>query len=508
MLYVAIPTLLRDFHTTLPSLQWVITGYVLTFATLLIIGGRLVDVYGHRRIFLIGLALFGAGSLLASRSTSVSELVLGEAIIEGIGAALMMPASTAIISSTFRGRERGTAFAMWATASGVGAAFGPVIGGFLTTNYSWRWAFLINVFVAPGAIVAALVFMRRSYRGERTLGIDIPGAVLVAFSMFLLVFGLSEGGTYGWMRPKASFLVGGAVILPRSSAISIVPIAFMTAAGALVMFVLHERAKERRGEHPLFEFSLLRTGTIRWGLLATSALFMGQWGVVFVLPTFLQAGRHLTAEQSGFWLLPHGLFVILGARLGSRLIHRFGTTMVVRLGLAMEAAGIVGVALALRPDVQLAGLLPGLALYSIGVAFAVPQLTNLILEHVPRAKSGVIGGVNATVRQVSAALGVAVISAILTAQTVHHAAGSVEQSSLSGSVKLDALSRFRALGTNFAPPHGASAHEVATLRDIFERALSSGARDALGFAIVVVTIGALIALRIPRFKPSPDVSPT
>src|SRR5438270_8194603 len=174
VLNVAIPTSLRDLHTTLPSLEWVITGYALTFATLLIIGGRLGDVYGHRRVFIVGAALFGIGSLLASASTSVGELILGEAIIEGIGASLMLPATLAVLSSTFKGRQRAAAFAAWGATAGVAAAAGPVVGGFRTTNYSWRWSFRINVIVAPIAIVGALVFMRRQPPPGRRIRIDVP----------------------------------------------------------------------------------------------------------------------------------------------------------------------------------------------------------------------------------------------------------------------------------------------------------------------------------------------
>ena len=136
-------------HRRCRALEWVITGYSLTFATLLIIGGRLGDIYGHRRMFIVGVALFGVGSLLASVSRSVAELIVGEAIIEGIGASLMLPATLAILSSTFKGRERATAFAAWGATAGVAVAFGPVVGGFLTTDYSWRWSFRINVIVAP-----------------------------------------------------------------------------------------------------------------------------------------------------------------------------------------------------------------------------------------------------------------------------------------------------------------------------------------------------------------------
>src|SRR5205085_8945606 len=188
VLNVSIPTILRELHTNLPSLEWVITGYALTFAALLIIGGRLGDIYGHRNIFIIGAALFGAGSLLASVSTSVGELILGEAIIEGIGASLMLPATIAIMSATFTGRVRATAFAAWGATAGVAAALGPVIGGFLTTNYSWRWSFRINGIAAPLAVLGALFFMKKAHHAAERLRIDVPGAVLIALGMFLLVF--------------------------------------------------------------------------------------------------------------------------------------------------------------------------------------------------------------------------------------------------------------------------------------------------------------------------------
>jgi EmrB/QacA subfamily drug resistance transporter len=503
ILYVAIPTILREFDTTLPSLQWVITGYALTFATLLIIGGRLGDVYGHRRIFIVGAALFGAGSLLASVSTSVPELVLGEAIIEGIGASLMLPSTLAILSSTFRGRERGTAFAMWGATAGVAAAFGPVIGGFLTSNYSWRWAFRINVIVAPIAIIGALLFMRRGSRGERSLGIDIPGALLVASGMFLLVFGLSEGGTYGWLLPRRDFSVGGRVIWPSTAPISMIPVVFAIALAILTTFVFYERAKERRGGRPLFEFSLLRIKSLRWGLLTGTVLSMGQLSLLFVLPVFLQDGKHLTAEQNGFWLLPTGLFVIVGAQLGSHLIHRVGTTLVVRIGLAMQAFGILLVAFVVTPSLTFPELLPGFAFYGIGIGFGTSQLTNVILEHIPSVKTGVVSGANTTVRQVGSALGVAVVGALLTAQTIRRATTEIAAASLPPAVKSRALAGIHELGTGFTPPHGASARDIATLRAALESAVASGARFALIFATVVATIGALISLLIPRNEPDP-----
>src|SRR4051812_47272216 len=160
VLNVAIPTILREFDTTLSSLQWVITGYSLTFAALLIIGGRLGDIFGARRTFMVGAALFALGSLIASLSNVVPALVVGEAIIEGAGASLMLPATMSIMSSTFAGRERATAFAAWGAVLGAAVAFGPLLGGFLTTNYSWRCAVRINEILVPFAILGALIFKR------------------------------------------------------------------------------------------------------------------------------------------------------------------------------------------------------------------------------------------------------------------------------------------------------------------------------------------------------------
>jgi EmrB/QacA subfamily drug resistance transporter len=508
ILYVAIPTILREFHTTLPSLQWVVTGYSLTFATLLLIGGRLGDVFGHRRMFIIGAALFGFGSLIASVSQNVPELIIGEAIVEGIGAALMMPATISIISNTFKGKERAIGFAMWGATAGAAAAFGPVIGGFLTTNYSWRWAFRINVIVAPIAVIGALVFMRRDDHAGRNLSIDIPGALLAGSGVFLLVFGLSQGETYGWLAPHDPFTVGGTTIWPAHWDISIIPFVFALAAILLSTFVVYERAKERRGGSPLFEFSLLgRHKTLRWGLLTSLILAMGMLSLLFVLPVVLQDGKHLSAEQNGFWLLPAGLFIILGAQCSPPLTRRFGTVRVVRAGLIMVAVGILSIALVVSADLTFPELIPGFLLYGMGTGLGMSQLTNVILEHIPQNKAGVVSGSNATARQVGMALGVAVMGALLTAQTIRVASKDIAYTALDSAVKTHALSRIHELGTTFSPPPGASKLDLATLRNILENAVGSGARFALIFATIVTLVGAGVSFLIPRDEP-PAPNPT
>jgi len=503
VLNVAIPTILREFRTTLPALEWVVTGYALTFATLLIIGGRLGDIYGHRRIFIIGAALFGAGSFIASVATSVPQLVVGEAIIEGIGASLMLPATIALLSGTFHGRERATAFAAWGASAGVAAACGPVVGGFLTTDFSWRWSFRINVIIAPIAIVAAILFMKDSVSTRRRVKLDFLGAALVAAGMFLFVFALSEGGTYGWLTPVEDFSVAGRIVWPAARSVSIMPLVCVVALVILGSFYVVERSKERRDAAPLFEFAHLRLKSYRYGLLTGLVLAMGQLGLSFVLPVFLQNGKHLSAARNGLWLLPTGLFVIVGAQLGGRLIRRFGATVVVRLGLLMYATGVFLVLRAINLDLTAWGLLPGLACYGAGIGFAGAQLANVVLSEIPNESSGVASGANTTVRQVGSALGVAIIGSLLSAQTISHSVRGIKAAELSPAVKARALAGVHSLGSSYVPPASVSRRDASLVTSALEHGVATGTRFALTFAIVVVAAGALLSFLIPRAAAQP-----
>ncbi|HEY7439015.1 MAG TPA: MFS transporter [Acidimicrobiia bacterium] len=508
VLTVSLPTILRDLDTTLPSLQWVITGYSLTFASLLVIGGRLADLFGARRMFIIGAALFGLGSLIASLSTNVPMLVLGEAFVEGVGASLMMPATLGILSTTFQGHERATAFAIWGATAGAAVAFGPVLGGWLTTDYSWRWAFRINVFIVPVAILGALLFMRRSRGTRGTERIDVPGALLVAAGMFLLVFALSEGETYGWWRSLKSLTIGGAHLWPRSMPVSVVPIATVLAVACLCAFVLLERHKERTGSDPLFEFGLLRFLTFRYGLITTLVLAMGQLGFLFVLPVFLQDARHLSAIENGIWLVPSGLAIIVGTQIGARLTRTIGVTNVVRVGLLLEALGLVALAAAIRPTLTFLELLPGLLVFGIGLGFAGSQLTNVILYDIPGPRAGAASGANTTVRQLGAALGIAVIGTLLTTETTRNAiSGLRHAASLPEVIRTRAIAAVHSGGVSFTPPRGTSPVHMATLQHLLTDAVTDGTRAALLFATFVVMIGAGLSFLIPRIHPTPPEEP-
>ncbi len=501
VLTVAIPTILRDFHTTLPAVEWVITGYALTFASLLIIGGRLADVFGQRRIFIVGASLFCAGSLLAALSWNIPSLIVGEAIIEGIGASLMLPTTLSIISTTFHGRERATAFAAWGGTVGVGVALGPVIGGFLTTNYTWRWAFGINVIVAPLAILGVLLFVRRDRPATRRTSIDVPGACLIALGMFLFVFALSEGARYGWFRPLQALSIGGAEVWSSDLGVSFIPLVMLVALAILFAFFKLERWKERHDRSPLFEFGQLRHRGFRYGLITTSALAMGQMGMFFVLPVFLQDAKHLSAETNGFWMLPFGVCIVIGSQLGGYLTRYTSVARVVQLGLVLEVVGLVFVAFVVDPSMKFVDLLVPYGLFGFGIGFTSSQLTNVILSDIPPEKSGVASGTNSTVRQVGAALGVAVVGSVFASLTVSRTLAAVKSAALPASLRDTAVAGVHAQGASFPVPRGTGAVDAATLSHALATGITEAVRPALLLAAGFVAVGAVLSLLLPRTPP-------
>jgi predicted MFS family arabinose efflux permease len=281
-----------------------------------------------------------------------------------------------------------------------------------------------------------------------------------------------------------------------------VPVAFLLSAVLLTGFVRVEIAKERAGRDPLFEFSNLRRHGFRYGLATLVVLAMGQTAFLLVISVLLQDGRHLSALDTGLWLVPSGVFIVIGAQVGARLTRRIGTTGVVRAGLALEALGLGVSAVAIGPTVGFWALQPGFALFGLGIGFAGSQLTNVILSDVEPEQSGAASGANSTVRMIGNSLGVAIMSALLSVLTVRHAVDGVRAApGLSDAVRAHALTAIHRGGISSRPPAGTSPHELATLARTLGDAIATAARTPLFVATGLVTVGLLVSFLIPPVGP-------
>lgn len=409
---VAIPTIVEDLGLSTTEAEWVNAVYALMFASLLLLSGRLSDIFGRRLLFVLGVGAFGMASVLVATSGSAGELIAARAL-QGVAAAMILPASLSVLNAVYRGRDRSIAFAVWGATIGGMAALGPLVGGWLTTYHSWHWAFLINVPIAVAVIVGVLALVPETRDPNVTRTIDLPGTLLGTLGLALLIFGLIEGQKYGWVRPKKQFTLGSWQ-WPLEN-ISPAFVALMLALLLLVTFVLVERRRLAARKVVLVDMRLFSINTFANGNLVAALVSLGEFGLLFALPLFLQSVVGYDALETGVILLAlaAGSFIASGA--GAGMARSMGPVPVVRIGMALEVVGVLTITAVLSPSVSGWQLVPGLFIYGLGVGFATAQLTGVILADVPVAESGQASAVQSTSRQIGAAIGTALLGATLVA---------------------------------------------------------------------------------------------
>jgi len=276
LLNVSLGNIVRDLRTDIQSLQWVITAYALTLAALTITGGRFGDLFGRKKMFMLGAIIFAVGSFVASISHNVTTLIIGESIVEGIGAALMMPATSSLLVSTYRGRERALALGVWGGMAAAGSAIGPVVGGYLTSHYSWRWGFRINIFVAIILLLGSVVIHEARDAEERPT-IDWWGILLSAGGLVAIVYALIESATYGWWKAKETLSFAGHQL--SQGGLSVVPIALAAGFGLLALFFVWEQRMVAKGRTPLVSMKLFANKQFTTGALLMAIMSVGMVGL-------------------------------------------------------------------------------------------------------------------------------------------------------------------------------------------------------------------------------------
>ncbi|MEO8607855.1 MAG: MFS transporter [Chloroflexota bacterium] len=440
---IAFPAIQSTFKASYADAEWVNSIYSLVFGAALITWGKLGDQYGRRNIFILGAIVFVLGSLGTGLAGNIGVLVLFRAV-QGMGGAMMSPSTLSIISSTFRGKERGTAFGIWGATAGVSAALGPILGGWLIeygtgiTAESWRLAFLINVPVGIIAVVGAFWAIREVRDRALKHHIDVLGIILASVSLGSIVFGAIEGQNYGWLEAKKVFTIGsfnypqladGVTQIPAGTT-SFIPIAFVLGIITLILFVIWEVRQERNGGEPLFEFGLLRYPSFRYGLLTVSIVALGEFGVVLVLSIFFQLAKGLGAFETGLRFLPFALVMIIAAPTAGVLSGRFGAKWVITIGMFCEAAALFWISRILYVNTSYLSFLPAFSLYGFGLGLAIAQLANVVLSDIPPDKAGAASGANNTLRQLGASLGIAIIGAVMFGTFASESKPLIEESTL------------------------------------------------------------------------------
>ena len=387
---VALPSIQEDLGATLSQLQWIVTGYALTFAALMLIGGKLADAYGRRLIFVIGIVIFTLASLWCGLSNT-SEMLIMARIVQGAGAALMNPATLSIISATFPPKQRGAAIGIWAGVSALALAIGPLVGGLLTEHLSWHWIFFINVPVGMLAIAATLLLVTES-KDETHESLDLPGLGTSALGLFALTYGLIEANSYGWTSAR---IVGS----------------FAVAVVSLVSFVLIER----RRRYPMLDLTLFRSGTYTGANVSMLLVALSMFGVFFFVSLYMQNVLGYSAVQAGAAFLPMTVLIILIAPIAGRASDRFGSRWLMTIGMVLLSVQLLYFS-QLTATSDFWNLLPGFILGGFGMAMAMTPTAAAATRAVPVHKSGVGSAVLNAMRQVGGSVGIALMGAIVANQ--------------------------------------------------------------------------------------------
>ncbi|HEX6491636.1 MAG TPA: MFS transporter [Gaiellaceae bacterium] len=385
---VALPAIKRDLRIGTPELEWTVTAYALTFAVLLLTGGKLGDLYGRRLIFTIGLVVFTLSSLFCGLSSSATELITARAV-QGVGSALMMPATLSIISATFAARERGAAIGIWAGVSAMALAIGPLLGGIITQHISWNWIFYVNVPIGVLAVLATIVVVPESKDTSHEQRLDLPGLVSSGIGLLALVYALIEAHSYGWTSARILGL-------------------FAIAAVSLGVFVL----VEHRQRLPMLDLSLFRNGTFAGANIVAILVTLAMFGIFVFFPIYMQTFRHWSPIQSGAALLPWTLMVVVFAPIAGKLSDRVGSRWLMAAGMTVVAICCLELS-TVTLDSSFWHMLPGFVLGGLGMSFVMTPMSAAAMGAVPVDKAGVGSGVLNTFRQVGVALGIAIMGAIV-----------------------------------------------------------------------------------------------
>ena len=504
---VSIATVAEDVGTTVSGIQGAITAYTLVMASLMITGAKVGAMIGRKRAFAIGCIIYGCGSFTTSIAPNLPVLLFGWSFLEGVGAALIMPAIVALVAGNFAAPRRPAAYGMVAAAGAVAVAVGPLIGGFCTTYFSWRWVFAGEVVV----VVIILLLTRRIADApvEQRPQLDLLGAVLSALGLGLFVFGVLRSSEWGWIAPKPD----------GPSWANLSPTIWLMLAGLFVIWVFFrwQARREATGKEPLIRPTMLRNKQLSGGLLMFFFQFMIQAGTFFVVPLFLSVCLGLSALETGARLLPLSVTLLIAALGIPRLLPNVSPRLIVRLGLLALLMGVLVLLGGLDADAGPEIVFVPMLLIGLGIGALASQLGSVTVSAVPDDESPEVGGIQNTMTNLGASLGTALAGSLLFAALASAFMTNIQQSdAIPSRVKSEAQVELVG-GVPFVSDAtleealdeaGARSSTTDAALEAYQDARIVGLRSALAILALMALIALFLAQLIPRTQPAAAAAPT
>ena len=503
---VSISTVVTDLNTTVAAMQAAITFYTLTMAAFMLLGAKLGDIWGRRRAFVVGSCIYAAGSLITALSPTIQFLFLGWSVIEGLGAVLVIPAIAALIADNYRGSDRITAYAIIGAVSGAAVAAGPLIGGFVTTYFDWRYVFVAEVVIMIGVVIASRVVTDATPR--QSVRIDVASVLLSSLGLVLVVYGMLQSKTWGWIVPLQSPEIAGAPIAPLG--ISLTAWLMLIGAACIYVFVRRQLALVRRDRPPLVHVEMFSIAQLRSGLSVLGAQYAVTAGLFFMVPVYLQMTLGLDALETGIKIFPLSVSLILFSIVGTRLSRLWSPRRIVRVGQVILVGSALILLGAATSDLRGIAFAAGMFLAGSALGLLASQLGNVNMSSVTETQTSEVGGLQGVFQNLGSSLGTALIGSILIGALSTSFASGVAQSDLSSEVRAT-ISQATQGGVEIVPvadveeigeEAGLSAEDAGQLATIYRESQLSSLRIAFFGLIVISLLSLLFSRGIPSAVPA------
>ncbi|HAC56596.1 TPA: MFS transporter [Candidatus Saccharibacteria bacterium] len=499
---VSISSVAADLGTSISGMQAAITLYALTMAAFMLTGGKLGDRWGRKRAFLIGSIVYGIGSLITALSPNLTTLLFGWSLVEGLGAVLVIPAIAALTAANYKGKDRIVAFSIIGAATGIAAAAGPLIGGLVTTYFSWRY-----VFAAETLIMIAVLLLSGSIRDERTskkVSIDLQSSALSAGGMALLVFGVLQSKTWGWISPVTVPVINGWEVAPFG--VSLVFYLIIAGVFLLWLFVRRQKSLVAQGKTPLLRISIFTIAPLRSALSVLTSQYFTIAALFFVIPVYLQTILGYDALQTGIKLVPLSIGLVIFSALGSKLSSTIPARRITRFGQIAMTLGVFFVFASIQPELHSSFFWIGMFVIGAGFGLLASQLGNILMSSVDKKDTAVVGGLQGTFQNFGTSLGTAVVGSVFMLTLASGFGAAVQantdlsnetktQVAAKASTGIEIVSEEQA--KQIVQDNGGSAATAETVSTVYEASQLQALREAMAIVLGISIISLLLSRNLP-----------